>query len=242
MRPVHESLQQQGFWEEAWVRHLEQYLAAAPRTGLWLRWRFALQRWSVLEIAGGSCRDSRYLAEQGVRATGSDFDQKTLDYLAQRFPGSPLALKREDASRLSLPDRAVDLTVHNGFWVLFGDDVRLVALLREQARVTRRVLVALVHNADNPRQVAAFARKAATDPLYDIRFFRREELMPLVQSAGLRSARVTIEKFGGPVDRLLAWPGFLGRLARQLVPRLYRWLPWRHVERIALVIEFADTP
>ena len=239
---MHEGLQRQGFWEEAWVRHLEQYLAAPPRAGLWLRWRFPLPPWSVLEIAGGSCRDSRYLAEQGVPATGSDFDQKTLDYLRQRFPGSPLALKREDAAALALPDRAFDLTVHNGFWVLFGDDARIGALLREQARVTRRVLVALVHNADNPRQVAAFARKAVSDPLYDIRFFRRGELLPLVQAAGLRPSRVTIEKFGGPVDRLLALPGAWGRVARRLVPRLYRWLPWQHVERLALVLEFKPEP
>ena len=237
---MHEGLREQGFWEDAWVRHIEQYLAAPPRAGLWLHWRFPLTRWTVLEIAGGSCRDSRYLAELGVRATGSDFDQKTLDYLAQRFPASPLALRREDAAALSLPDHAVDLTVHNGFWVLFGDDARVAALLREQVRVTRHVLVALVHNADNPRQVAAFERKAKVDPLYDIRFFRRDELLPLVQAAGLRPWRTTIEKFGGPVDRLLALPGVLGRLARHAVPRLYRWLPWRHVERIALVLELHD--
>ena len=234
---MHEGLQQQHFWEQAWVRHIEQYLRSPPRAGLWLAARFGLRGWSVLEIAGGSCRDSRYLAEQGVAAVGSDFDRKTLDYLAARFPGSPLKLAREDASALSLADRAVDLSVHNGFWVLFPDDARVVALLREQARVTRRVLVALVHNADNPRQVSAFARKASDDPLYDIRFFRRGDLPRLVQAAGLQPRRVSIEKFGGPVDRLLALPGPAGRLARWGVPRLYRWLPWRHVERIALVIE-----
>jgi len=234
---MHEGLQLQGFWEEAWVRHLEQYLVTPPRAGLWLRSRFALQGWRVLEIAGGSCRDSRYLAEQGIDAIGSDFDQKTLDYLAQRFPNSPLTLAREDAAAMSLPDRSVDLSVHNGFWVLFSDDVRIVALLREQARVTRRVLVALVHNADNLRVVAAFARKAKTDPLYDIRFFRRAELVPLVQAAGLTPRALHIEKFGGPVDRLLALPGVFGRIARAVVPRLYRFLPWSHVERIALVLE-----
>jgi len=91
---MHEGLQRQGFWEEAWVRHLEQYLVTPPRAGLWLHSRFRLDGWRVLEIAGGSCRDSRYLAEQGVEAIGSDFDQKTLDYLAQRFPASPLTLAR----------------------------------------------------------------------------------------------------------------------------------------------------
>ena len=180
---MHEGLVDQGFWEDAWVRHLEQYLSTPPRAGLWLAARFPLAAWRVLELAGGSCRDSRYLAEQGVAAIGSDFDQKTLDYLARRYPASPLVLQREDASALSLADGAVDLSMHNGFWVLFGDDAKLVQLLREQARVTRRVLVALVHNADNPRVVAAFARKAQADPLYDIRFFRRGELPALSQRA-----------------------------------------------------------
>lgn len=234
---MHEGLVDQGFWEDAWVRHLEQYLSTPPRAGLWLAARFPLAAWRVLELAGGSCRDSRYLAEQGVAAIGSDFDQKTLDYLARRYPASPLVLQREDASALSLADGAVDLSMHNGFWVLFGDDAKLVQLLREQARVTRRVLVALVHNADNPRVVAAFARKAQADPLYDIRFFRRGELPALVAAAGLRPRAVRLEKFGGPVDRLLALPGAAGRAARWAVPRLYRWLPWRWVERVALVVE-----
>ena len=234
---MHESLQRQGFWEEAWVRHIEQYLVTPPRAGLWLRTRFGLTGWRVLEIAGGSCRDSRYLAECGVDAIGSDFDQKTLDYLAQRFPDSALKLARDDALALSLPDGSVDLSVHNGFWVLFSDDDRVVALLREQARVTRRVLVAMVHNADNARLMSIFAHKSKTDPLYDIRFFRRAELPALVRAAGLTPRAVRLEKFGGPVDRLLGLPGLAGRLARAVVPRLYRLLPWSQVERIALVVE-----
>jgi hypothetical protein len=234
---MHEDLQQQGFWEDAWVRHLEDYLASPPRAGLWLRARFGLSGWSVLEIAGGSCRDSRHLAENGIAATGSDFDRKTLDWLAQRFPDSPLKLAREDAFAMRFADASVDLSIHNGFWVLFADDEPVKALLREQARVTRRVLVAMVHNADNPRIVAAFARKAKTDPLYAIRFFRRAELPALVQDSGIAWRTLRLEKFGAPIDRLLTWPGLLGRLARWLVPRAYRFVPWRFVERIALVIE-----
>jgi hypothetical protein len=233
---MNDDLQQQGFWEDAWVRHLEDYLRSPPRAGLWLAARFALRDWQVLEIAGGSCRDSRHLAEQGVAAIGSDFDRKTLDWLAQRFPASPLQLAREDASAMTLADGAVDLTFHNGFWVLFSDDDRVRALLREQRRVTRRVVVAMVHNADNPRIVAAFAAKAKTDPLYAIRFFRRAELPALVASSGIACQTLSLEKFGAPIDRALTWPGALGRAARWLVPRLYRFVPWRHVERIALVI------
>ncbi|MFN0186995.1 MAG: class I SAM-dependent methyltransferase [Aquabacterium sp.] len=237
---MHDALAQQAFWEQAWVRHLEAYLAQPPRAGLWLVARFGLPRlrgWTVLELAGGSCRDARHLARLGVRAIGSDFDQRTLDYLAQRFPGDALTLQREDAAALSLADGAVDLSLHNGFWVLFSDDDRIAALLREQARVTRGVLVALVHNAGNPRQRAAFARKAQDDPLYDIRFFTPDELLALVAASGIAAARVRIEKFGGPIDRLLRLPGPFRRPMQWLVPRLYRWLPWRQVERIALVIE-----
>lgn len=234
---MNEQLQKTSFWEDAWIRHIEQYLQTSPRTGLWLKSRFPLMGWRVLEIAGGSCRDSRYLAEQGVDAIGSDFDQKTLDYLNQRFPESPLKLAREDASALSFPDKDVDLSIHNGFWVLFSDDAKITALLREQARVTRHVLVALVHNADNPRIVAAFADKARSDPLYDIRFFHRSEMAALVKTADLGGRRVRLEKFGGPIDRLLSLPAGLGLIAKIIVPRLYRFLPWQYVERIALVIE-----
>lgn len=235
---MNEELQRETFWQDAWVRHIESYLAAPPRAGLWLAARFSMDGWRALEIAGGSCRDSRYLAKIGIDAVGSDFDSRTIDYLNRRYPNSALKLRREDAAALSFQDAAFDLTVHNGFWVLFNEDARIIALLREQARVTRRVLVALVHNAENKRLVSVFSRKAKTDPLYDIRFFRKEELRSLVQRAGLSPASIRLEKFGGPVDRGLLLPGVAGRIASRMVPLLYRWLPWRYVERVALVVVF----
>lgn len=235
---MNEQIQKISFWEDAWIRHIEKYLQTPPRAGLWLKSRFPVMGWRVLEIAGGSCRDSRYLAEKGINAIGSDFDEKTLDYLRQRFPKSPLKLAREDASALSFQDKDVDLSIHNGFWVLFSDNAKITALLREQARVTRHVLVALVHNADNPRIVAAFAHKAKSDPLYDIRFFRRSELTSIVKAADLGCCHIRLEKFGGPIDRLLSLPAGLGSTAKTFVPRIYRFLPWRYVERIALIVEF----
>lgn len=235
---MHDHLREQRFWQEAWMRHLELYLATPPRAGLWLAARFDLSHWSVLEIAGGSCRDSRHLADRGVDAIGTDFDAKTLAYLAQRFPSSPLKMRREDALALTLADGSVDLSMHNGFWVLYADDAQVMALMREQARVTRKVLVAIVHNAANRRLASIFKRMAQSDPLYDIRFFDRHELKSLVQAAGVSYQRMKIEKFGGPVDILLRLPGPLGRWAKQVVPRLYRWLPWSQVERVVLVLEF----
>lgn len=232
-----EQLRNQGFWEEAWVRHIEAYLSAPPRCGHWLRARFRLQGWRVLELGGGSCRDSRVLAEGGVQSVGTDFEEKTLQYLRQRFEGSPLPLRREDASALSFENGAFDLSFHNGFWVLFDDPARVVQLLREQARVTRRTLVAVVHNADNTRLVEAFKRKSARDPLYDIHFLSRRDLASLCEAAGLASHQVRFEKFGGPVDMLYALPWIFKPWARWLAPRLYRLQPWSATERVAMVVD-----
>lgn len=233
-------LQKQNFWEESWQQHIEQYLAAPPRTGIWLVSRFSLANWCVLEIAGGSCRDARFLAEQGIDAIGSDFDQKTLDYLRQRFPQSPLKLRREDAMAISLPDKSVDLSMHNGFWVLFDDNVAIQSLLREQVRITRRVVVAIVHNAENHTLIRRFSQKAKTDQLYQIRFFNRAELLALVYDSGILFQTLRIEKFGGPIDLFLSLSRRLPLLTKGiqwLVPRLYRFQPWHRVERLALIIE-----
>lgn len=234
------SFESENWWSDAWVRHLENYLAAPPRAGVWLAARFNLANKRILEIAGGSCRDARYLANKGLDAVGSDFDQKTLDYLAKRFPDSPLRLMREDAAQMSFQDNAFDMTFHNGFWVLFKDNEKLLEFFKEQVRVSRETLVIFVHNQHNAELVSEFAERAKQDPLYDIRFFQRDELRDICAMARIPFKRIGIEKFGGPVDQLynllrrLPWlPAALFRL----VPWLYRLQPWSTVERIAVVIE-----
>lgn len=233
---------QETFWSETWLQHIDTYLAAPPRCGYWLETRFGL-RHSVLDLAGGSCRDSRYLAARGASAVGSDFDQKTLTYLAARFPHSTLELRREDAFALTLPDNSVDLSFSNGFWVYHHPD-RLRVLAREQARVTRKWMVVLVHNARNKTQVETFRRAAQSDPLYDIHFFDPGEIADLVRSFEVPHKRLSVHKVGGPLDlflyrRLGPVGNPVSGVAASVVPHLYRRQPWRQTERVACVLELS---
>lgn len=228
------------YWSDAWRRHIDRYLSAPPRTGYWIARRFSNEL-SFLEIAGGSCRDSRYLSSLGRRGVGSDFDENTLAYVRSRFPESSLVLRKEDAFALSFPDKSFDISFSNGFWILFSDDDQLVKLLREQARVTRKHIIIIVHNGDNEKLVQTFAKKATTDSLYDIRFFRRDEVASIVRKSGLDVRSIDLCKFGGPMDRLYrpklkGLPNPLRRIAPFVVPRLYELQSWPTVERIACVL------
>ena len=231
----------QEFWESAWARHIEQYLSAPPRTGYWIQQRLPLKGRNILEIAGGSCRDSRYLALEGINATGSDFEKKTLDYLEGRFKDSPLKLRQADGFSLPFHDDEFFATFHNGFWVLFSDaDIRKLAI--EQARITSRYMVVLAHNRLNARLVERFKSKAKTDDLYRIRFFTPEELVERVRDSGIRTRSVSVEKFGGVPDLLFSekitqGSGTMQSLMGRLASRLYSVQPWNRVERIACVIE-----
>lgn len=238
---MNENFSQEGYWSEAWQRHIETYLQSPPRTGYWLKSRLAPSE-TILEIAGGSCRDSRYLATQGYPSLGTDFDQKTIDYLNQRFAGESFRVEREDAFKFSFADKSFDVSFSNGFWVLFEDDAFIYQLIQEQARITRKTLIVLVHNAENTRLVNLFARKAQTDDLYKIRFFRRDELKQIITHSGLRIKSLRFDKFGGVIDRLYARtilkiPNLVRPIAHSFVPQLYPLQPWQQVERIACTIE-----
>lgn len=239
---MNEQLEKEGFWSEAWQQHIEVYLKSPPRTGRWLRYLFPNTNLSFLEIAGGSCRDSRYLADRGYLAIGSDFDNRTLDYLRQRFAFSKLRLQREDAFSLSLADKSVDVSFHNGFWVCYRDNESIVRSLREQERVTRKYLIILVHNAKNKKLVSSFKQKSKADSLYDIRFFTVDELKQIVNTSGIHYKRLRIEKFGGAVDffhrseTLNRWFPY-NHIMEIRIPSLYSLLPWAFTERIACILE-----
>lgn len=195
---------------------------------------------SILECAGGSCRDSRYLAVNGVDATGSDFDQKTVDYLQQRFPNSPLKMLRLDAFSTNLEKNSFDVVFNNGFWVLFESDKKIAELLNEQIRVAKELAIVLVHNKKNKRLMDIFKKKSEQDSLYNIRFFDREDLEKICSLVGIASDSISFEKFGGPVDRIYGLAKIFPWLANviyAITPKLYRFQPWSRVERIALIIK-----
>jgi hypothetical protein len=228
------------FWSGAWARHIEEYLSAPPRCGYWLVSHFSKQL-SFLEIAGGSCRDSHYLSLQGINAIGSDFDDKTLDYLKKRFPNSPHPIQKENAFQLSFANKSIDLSFSNGFWIYFNDD-NITFLIREQERITKKFIVSLVHNMENVDLVSLFRKKATIDSLYKIRFFNREQLLKIISKSGIRYRSITMHKFGGPMDIFLSktLKGIsnpMNRTARRFVPRLYDYQPWSVTERIACVID-----
>lgn len=237
---MEKNLESEAWWSDAWVRHIETYLDAPPRAGIWLNSRFNLKNKTVLECAGGSCRDSRYLYLQGVKATGSDFDAKTLQYLKQRFPDSAHEVVQLNAFEMNVPDSSIDLVFHNGFWVLFDDKERIKQLLKEQIRVSKEYLVVMVHNSRNQRLVQLFADKVKEDELYDIKFFDTKELAEIISDYRGTFKKVSYEKFGGSFDRLYRlarrYP-FLSSFVTWLVPKLYKFQPWSRVERIAMVIK-----
>jgi len=228
------------YWSEKWVQYIEKYLAAPPRCGIWLNYYFPDKTISFLECAGGSCRDSRYLFESGRQSTGSDFDEKTIHYISRKFPQSKFPIQREDAFSISLNKKSIDVVFHNGFWICFDDDEKIASLLKEQARVSKRFVVALVHNIHNQELVARFTELGSKDDLYNIRFFDTKTLESIVNNSGIKIRSIIFEKFGGPIDRLFSFEKripFLSPLVRWVVPRLYRYQPWKKVERIAMVIE-----
>ena len=238
---------EENYWSHTWIKHIKTYMKAPPRCGIWLKSRFQLKNRSILECAGGSCRDARYLYDHGFQAQGSDFDRKTIKYLMHEFPDSKCLISRQDAFSMTFSNNSFDLIFHNGFWVLFDDTTTIVKLLEEQIRVAQEYAVILVHNADNKRLIKNFNHKGKSDNLYNIKFFNRKELHTIIKQANITFQSVSIEKFGGVVDRLYGIEKRFSNVIPQLrpimhplvqwvVPKLYRFLPWSEVERIALIL------
>jgi hypothetical protein len=237
---INDNFSDSKYWGDAWVRHIEAYLSAPPRCGIWLRSRFKNKRISILECAGGSCRDARYLFSHGYNAVGSDFDEKTIKFIQVKYPHSTFVIRNENAFNFSLHNKSIDYVFHNGFWVCFEDEGEIVKLFKEQCRVSRRYAIALVHNKNNKSLVKVFRDKSERDDLYKIRFFKKSDLEHIVYSSGMKFHSIKFEKFGGPADILYKIEKYVPRLSplvRWLVPRIYKYQPWVKVERIAMIVK-----
>jgi hypothetical protein len=227
------------YWSEVWKNNIEVYLKAPPRTGIWLK-SWLPKTFSILEIGGGSCRDSRYLFNEGYNSVGTDFDEKTLKYLTTKHPKSSFPMRHENAFAFSFDDGQFDVTFHNGLWVLFDDNNKIKELLKEQLRVTKKTLIAIVHNKDNKNLKYRFLQKSFKDSLFNIRFFSRREIKNIISNSRIQYTNLRIKKFGGIVDILYQFEKMFPPLSfviRWIVPRLYKFLPWSKVERIVLIID-----
>ena len=232
----------QGDWYKSWQIHLEQYLKAPPRTGMFIHSFFPPIR-NSLEIACGSSRDSIYLAKKGVDATASDYESRVINDLQKRFSFPHLEYQQADAFHLTFDDATFDMVFHNGFFICFHNDKEIHAMLREQARVSRKHIVFFIHNKLNASLVNRFAELAPTDPIYDIRFFDPDEIKDIVRSSPIKDYSVEILKFGGQFDLFFSKkikriiPNVLYPFREKVIPRLYQRQPWEKTERIACHIE-----
>ncbi len=235
-------LQKGEFWEKSWKKHIQDYLKAPPRAGIFIANYFKNIK-TVLEIAGGSCRDSRYLANIGYKATGSDFDEKTLNYLQNElFINDKLNYSKQDAFNLTFANDSFDLIFHNGFFIYFNDE-QIKQMLKEQARVAKKYIVFFVHNSKNKKLVKIFENKAKSDELYKVRFFNAAKTVDLIKNSSINYKNIKIKKFGGFYDLfykkfLKGWiPNPVYPFRKLLIPKLYQLQKWENTERICCIVE-----
>ncbi len=230
------------FWEESWIKHIESYLNTTPRAGIFIASYFQNSK-KILEIAGGSCRDSRYLANSGFDATGSDFDEKTLKYLKEeRFSNDILNYSKEDAFNLSFKENFFDLIFHNGFFVLFENNDGIYKMLKEQERVSRKYIVIFVHNKENINLINRFNILSKEDDLYKVRFFDKNEIVDIIKSSGVNYKHIKLLKFGGIFDafynkKVKKLPNIFYPFRKYIVPKLYQLQKWSDTERVCCIVE-----
>ncbi|MFN7293412.1 MAG: class I SAM-dependent methyltransferase [Lysobacteraceae bacterium] len=231
-------------WDAEWARWFERYSRGIPRVGMWLARAYATSGCDILELGAGSGRESRFLSRYARSVTCVDFSAGAMEALRASHPPSNLRALTMDALNLEFPDRAFDLSFHKGFWSCFSDDVQVARLFSEQLRVTRRTMLALVHNGANAPFHAMFQAKAETDKLYQVRFFKPDELLELAHDglakAGVRGS-VRLHGFGG-VDWMHQGLGarFPASVQGSLAALAYRLRPLRVAE--SLVLEVTPDP
>ena len=231
------------FWRSSWQRHMDTYFSALPRTGIFIKRILGKKIKSVLEVACGSSRDSRFLAKKKFSVTASDFDCITLDFLREKKNPENVNYIIADATELPFVPKKFDLVFHNGFFIYFSENTKIIQFLKEQERVAKKFVLVIVHNNQNTRLKNQFLKLAKNDPLYDIRFFTCEELKMIVDSAEIGYKKISFLKFGGPGDIfynkviLRIIPNIFYPVRELVVPFFYHYQTWEQTERIACLIE-----
>jgi len=134
----------------------------------------------VLEIGAGSFRDMANLNNLGVNCWGTDFSDTAVNLAKRKFPSLESKIFCSDAFNMNMiTDKEFDVTFHNGLWVLFENDTDIYELIKEQVRITKRAIIATVHNAHNVDFVSYFEHLSKKDDLYKIRFFTIDEMNSL---------------------------------------------------------------
>jgi len=226
-------------WSTSWEKHLENYLKAPARTGIFAK-AYLKGVASSLELGCGSGRDSIYLARYGIEAIATDYEPTVIGKLQEQFKDSNLPVKFREADAFNLPfqDHKFDLVFHNGLFIYFNNNQDIINMLYEQKRISQKYILILAHNKTNSRLVTQFEALSQSDSIYDIRFFTKEELYQIVKSSQINAKSIQFLKFGGRFDKFYEiFKKFKISFFERWIPYLYQWQRWKKTERIACLIE-----
>jgi len=167
-------------WDKTWVSVFDHY-QNDRRHAYYVNAMRRDDEQSLLEIAAGSFRDVEALCQLGTDCSGMDYSREAVLRARKTYPALQKKFHQMDAFTLKFSDAAFDLSYHNGFWGLFPQQ-EILALAREQARVSKKRMIATVHNAHNKAFQDYFLNVAQTDPLFRIRFFDVDEIAAIMET------------------------------------------------------------
>ena len=128
----------------------------------------------ALEIGTGTATMAALVSYAGVKVTSLDIEKPILDHGLDtlRRLHSPARLVQADAFHLPFPNQTFDVTFSQGFFEHFEDD-EIRALLHEQVRVARRVVLSVPNEA---YRVQDFGNE---------RLMRKEQWDKIIRDSGL---------------------------------------------------------
>ena len=166
----------------------------------------------VLELGAGSFRDMANLNSLGVDCWGTDYSNTSVQLAKNQFEELQNKIFCSDAFKMQMiVDKEYDVTFHNGLWVLFNEDKDILKLAKEQARISKRIMIATVHNAHNQDFVDYFERLSKADELYKIRFFSIEEMTSILQTVCSKVEIVPVGKGKKYFEDMMISEGKFGR-------------------------------
>lgn len=220
------------WWSAAWKAHHRRYVARPSYQAYYLYCVLPRNAKRLLELGAGSFRDTAQLNQWGYDCTGTDFSPEAVALAQRTYPQWAQRFHTADATALPFGSKSFDVSFHSGLFACFEDDTMIKAILQEQARVSQIAMVCTVHNAHNEALQEQFHLKAQSDPLYQIRFFSREEITQLMHPY---CERVLLYPFGAlGCNRLIKY-GRNRLLTRWYYRLTYRRWRWEHCERIMAV-------
>lgn len=126
-------------WDEYWKKQddLDDAYSNEDRLVAALLERIDPKGKKILEVGGGSGRDSIRLAQMGADVTVIDYVRSSLDVVARNAAraGATITLVHGDALQMPFEDGAFDVVFHQGLMEHFRDEQ---PLLRENLRVLKR--------------------------------------------------------------------------------------------------------